>query len=264
MMFARTFMPVTAFAAIAAAATPTTDFERVWQPYTTQLARQCPAKHLEWLAPAELRDALDDYKTHLSVTARQDMDRAEVRHCANVMAGASCSNVGDIEVAETRRALPQLAESTCDRFAMCREQSDCDPASAEQLNRAIHEKGAGPVAASLTEAEWDVALDEAAGGRVDWLQAISRLRATGNVSRAEDVDKALSDALLTSPAEVFRLIRAHPRLPRTTWLCEDRAIEPSKDEHRRHKEAAIAAVTEVHDPQLRLLRNSCLASLKKN
>lgn len=51
----------------------------VWQIYQVELARQCPAKHLEWLAPADIRDALDDYKSRLSTGLQSAMTTAE-RH----------------------------------------------------------------------------------------------------------------------------------------------------------------------------------------
>ncbi|MCC4595384.1 hypothetical protein NRY95_05295 [Xanthomonas campestris pv. phormiicola] len=109
-------------------ASSTEKYEQVWHVYNTELAKQCGDKHLEWLAPAELRDALDDYKQSASKAFAQKMTRAEKRECRNVVAGASCSNVADIKIAEQAHLIRQVTSQVCREYAQCREQSDCDRA----------------------------------------------------------------------------------------------------------------------------------------
>lgn len=133
-------------ASVAGAATPADIFQQVWRPYTAQLGRQCPAKHLELLSPADLRDALDSYTRRVLASVRREMASAERRSCRNVIAGASCSNAASLSVAEHTQTLPALAASVCGQFEACREQSDCDPASARAVEQAIHRHGAAAAA----------------------------------------------------------------------------------------------------------------------
>lgn len=94
------FLWIVAAVAAPALASSTAKYDQAWHVYKTELAKQYGAKHLELLAPAELRDALDDYKQTASQALSQQMSRAEKLECRNVVAGASCSNVGDIEIVE--------------------------------------------------------------------------------------------------------------------------------------------------------------------
>lgn len=110
------------------AAPPGDGWSRTWATYHAELARQCPAKHLDLLAPADLRDALDTFKGSLSARARRRMDGAERRACASSVAGATCSNAGDVRVAQAHRLLPRLVASVCASFTGCAEQSDCTAA----------------------------------------------------------------------------------------------------------------------------------------
>jgi hypothetical protein len=116
------------FAALAtpALASPTAKYDQIWHGYEFQLAKQCGAKHLGWLAPAELRDVLDDYKQSAPRSVARQMSNAEHRECRDSVAGASCSNVGDIEIAERARIIRQVTTQVCSEYARCREQSDCD------------------------------------------------------------------------------------------------------------------------------------------
>ena len=250
-------------ACLVSAAAPADNSERVGRLYAAQLGRQCPAKHLELLSPADLRDALDSYKGHLSDSTRLAMDRAESRSCRHVTMGASCANIASIEVAAEQQALPALTASICGQFEICRGQSDCDPASARALQQAIRERGAAKTAASLSTADWDIALDEVAAGRTDWIDTVALLREATDASRSEAIDAALSDALLSNPSQVLRLMATRPSFPGVRWLCQDRTIEPTKAESRQHTTTALAAVKSVSDPQLKRVRDECLASLQK-
>ena len=92
--------------------------------------------------------------------------------------------------------------------------------------------------------------------------AIANLRPGTDAAKAEGIDKALSDALQTNPAEVLTLINSRPNLPRPSWLCQDRAIEPSQTAHQRFVRQAEHAVQAVRTPALHTVRDQCLASLR--
>ena len=109
-----------------ALASSTAKYDQIWHGYESQLAKQCGAKHLEWLAPAELWDALDDYKQSAPRSVARQMSNTEHRECRGSVAGASCSNVGDIEIAKEAGLIQQVTAQVCTEYARCREQSDCD------------------------------------------------------------------------------------------------------------------------------------------
>ncbi len=124
-----------------ASAAPADRYQRLWQPLASQLAAQCPTKHLDRLSPAELRDSLDAFKAHRPAIERREMDQAERHHCAGSIAGASCANLGTIEVAERHRQLSRIATQLCGQYAQCRGQSDCD-AVADKEPASSHERPA--------------------------------------------------------------------------------------------------------------------------
>ncbi|MGG6101410.1 hypothetical protein QNH99_12055 [Pantoea allii] len=104
--------------------------DHAWQTYMAELTRQCPSKHLEWLAPADIRDALDDYKSHLNTDLQHAMTASEHHRCQGVSAGATCDNSGDLDIAQKNGLIPSVAASFCHRFVRCSKQSDCDSQSA--------------------------------------------------------------------------------------------------------------------------------------
>jgi hypothetical protein len=110
---------------VAGTALAETAYEKVMQPFTAELSRQCPSKRLQLLAPADLRDLLDDYKSGLGPSYRRTFDRSERRHCLRAIAGASCQNVGDVAAAEHLNLTGSLAAFVCAKAPACRAQSDC-------------------------------------------------------------------------------------------------------------------------------------------
>ena len=241
----RFFWAAVALTALGAAQAATGDYQRLWAPYRAQLAAQCPAKHLDLLSPAALRDALDAYKSDASPGLRRAMAQAEAQECAHVTAGATCANVGDIVTATRAIAWAGGARTGCGRFAGCREQSDCN---------AVEMPGDAGLARMLKRA---AAGDEAA------LRAAASLRARTDGELSESIDAALSDALQTNPGAVLRLLHADATLPRPAWLCEDRAIEPSAVQIARYCRRALRAVAMVRNPALRPLRDACLVALRR-
>lgn len=152
-----------------------------------------------------------------------------------------------------------FAASGCGQFEACHGQSDCDPASARAIEQVIHRNGAAAAAASLSNAEWDIALDEATDGRADRIDAIAWLRKATDGARNETIGGALSDALLGNPAKVLKLLATRTELASILRFAR---IAPSS-QPRRNIATALAAVGHVSNPRLRGVRARCLASLKK-
>lgn len=125
----------------------------------------------------------------------------------------------------------------------------------------VRGRGAVAAASALSDAAFQRAVDRAAAGETDWIDAISALRSGTDGDRSESIDAALSAALQVRPAVVLARLRADLSLPRPNWLCEDRAIEPAAAAHRAYVRRARAAVAAVRDPALASLRNACLAAL---
>ncbi len=94
-------------------------------PYFKELRRQCPEKHLELLAPADLNFVLEGLKPKLTTDQQARMARAERSDCAHSIAGVSCLNVGDFRVAGRSKLVPKLAASVCASFKACVSQSNC-------------------------------------------------------------------------------------------------------------------------------------------
>ncbi len=96
-----------------------------WRPYHVEIGRQCPAKHLEWLSPADLRDALETYEASAAPRTHGAMSVAEADRCGTTIAGATCGNLAEIEAVRSAGELPALAKSVCAAFVKCHGQSDC-------------------------------------------------------------------------------------------------------------------------------------------
>ncbi|TCP71391.1 hypothetical protein C8J43_102470 [Sphingomonas sp. PP-CE-1G-424] len=96
-----------------------------WRPYRIEIGRQCPAKHLEWLSPADLRDVLETYEASAAPRTHAAMSVAEAGRCATTMAGATCGNLAEIDAVRSARELPAFAKSVCAAFFKCHGQSDC-------------------------------------------------------------------------------------------------------------------------------------------
>ncbi|KQM21993.1 hypothetical protein [Novosphingobium sp. Leaf2] len=100
-------------------------WDQTWGAYRVELARRCPTKHLELLAPADLRDVLDTFKAKQPPHTRRLMDSAQHSACVHSIAGTTCDNAGDIRVAQSQRLLPRLVAAVCGSFTGCASQSDC-------------------------------------------------------------------------------------------------------------------------------------------
>lgn len=242
---------------IAMAAGAQADDVDVRQAWDDTLNQQCPGKHLTWLAPADLRDALDDYKRQASPEDGRAMDAAEATRCRDVVAGASCDNQADLVFAQAHGLLAKVAAMTCAEFTRCDAQSQCTSASdASSVQRP-------PETAILSDAQWRVALARGSRGDADALDSLAVLHASTDGARSEAIDHAISDALLTNPKAVLTLLSIHRELPPASWYCEDRAIEPDEADVTRWTTAAVASVSGVSDPALAPIRSECLSSLRR-
>ena len=114
------FLWIVVAVAAPALASSMSKYDQVWHGYEAELAKQCGAKHLEWLAPAELRDALDDYKYSAPRSLARRMSHAEEQECRNSIVGASCFNVGDIGLAEEAHLIRKVTAQVCGEYARCR------------------------------------------------------------------------------------------------------------------------------------------------
>ncbi len=248
--------------AIATAFVAKADDMSVRRAWDDALNQQCPGEHLTWLAPADLRDALDDYKQQASPQDRRAMDAAEFKRCRNVMAGASCDNQADLVLAQARGDLASIAAMTCAEFAHCDAQSQCVPASFQAPSDTSSAPRSSETA-GLSETQWKVVLARGSRGDAGALDTLVAIRAGTDGDRAESIDEAISDALLTNPKEVLSLLSTHRELPPASWYCEDRAIEPDEADVARWTNAAVTSLSHVSDPALAPIRSACLSSLRQ-
>jgi hypothetical protein len=104
--------------------TQTDDFA----PYHALLAKQCPAKHLEWLSTGELDDLIEvNFHDALPGSLRTKLDAAnenEKRACGT--GGMACFNAAYIRAIGDVNLLPSFAKMVCVSGLTCQGQSDCE------------------------------------------------------------------------------------------------------------------------------------------
>lgn len=209
-------------------------------------------------APAAVLEHLDDFRDSLSSKDRNRLDQALPRSIGGGIAQCGDTNASRASC-ETAAYMPALHRVGLMRRFLA---SPGPILPASGLQRQIDTKGAAAVVASLSPAIWDVALDSATAGRSDWIEAIASLRTATDGAHSEDIDRAMSDALLTNPSAVLRQIEDRPALPGVAWLCQDRSIEPTNTASSEYVRAATAAVQRVTDPKLITMKDQCLGRLK--
>jgi hypothetical protein len=110
---------------------PLTPEQKIHVPLNALLERYCPAKHLEFLAPADFNDAVDPFRTSLPSATRTQLDQtADPRKaCADTIAGTtagtSCANLAFIKAATRLKLLPLFAKKLCTLPLACRGESEC-------------------------------------------------------------------------------------------------------------------------------------------
>lgn len=109
----------------ALAATPEATPKQAWSTFRTQLNQQCPDKHLDLLAPADLLNTIEDYEQTLSATDEALVNKYKDRACRNVAAGASCDNTGFLQAAIKINRLDHFTAKLCTQPIVCTGQSQC-------------------------------------------------------------------------------------------------------------------------------------------
>jgi hypothetical protein len=99
-------------------------------PFHAALAKQCPAKHLEWLSTGELDDLIEvNFHDALPGSLRTKLDAAnenEKRACASGTGGMACFNAAYIRAISDVNLLPSFAKMVCVSGLTCKGQSDCE------------------------------------------------------------------------------------------------------------------------------------------
>jgi hypothetical protein len=113
---------VLAFAGPAAAQSPDSP---ATQAYQAELARRCPAKHLEWLNPGILADPAGDFFESLTPDQKLVEQQIYVEDCAQAVAGASCGNAAIAKAALRFNLTPQLATYVCKAHYACTAPLEC-------------------------------------------------------------------------------------------------------------------------------------------
>ena len=98
-------------------------------PYRALVAKQCPAKHLEWLSPGELDDLIEvnfhDALPPALQTKLDAADKTEKAACANATGGIVCFNAAYMRAMNDVSLLPRFAKLVCTSGLSCQGQSDC-------------------------------------------------------------------------------------------------------------------------------------------
>ena len=105
-----------ALLSLSAVAARAETYEQSIKPYNALLHRYCPAKHLEWLSPADLNDVIDPFRQSFVPGQRANLDRVAdpKAACAHSIVGVSCANIDYIRAATKLKLLPKFAKMVCD------------------------------------------------------------------------------------------------------------------------------------------------------
>ena len=98
-----------------------------YTPYHELLARECRARHLEWLSPAALEWVITKFDAALPKSAKTELNSVndEKTVCSDVSEGLTCGNVSYLRALNKIGLLAKFAKSTCETGFACRGQSDC-------------------------------------------------------------------------------------------------------------------------------------------
>ena len=98
-----------------------------YTPYHELLAKECGAKHLEWVSPADLDLLITNFHDALPKAQQSNLDRANnaATACAQVIAGLTCGNVSALRAMTKTGLLTTFAKKLCKSGMVCRGQSEC-------------------------------------------------------------------------------------------------------------------------------------------
>jgi hypothetical protein len=95
--------------------------------YDAELARQCPAKRLDLLSPADLEYAMESFNG-LSAAEMTAEQTAMHKACAHIIAGLSCSNLQMLLTLHQGHQMQAFAAHVCALPQTCTAQSTCSSA----------------------------------------------------------------------------------------------------------------------------------------
>ena len=92
--------------------------------YDAELARQCPAKRLDLLSPADLDDAMEGFNglSGAEIAAEQT---AMHKACAHIIAGVSCGNLQMLVAIHQAKRMAAFGAHVCALPQACTAQSTC-------------------------------------------------------------------------------------------------------------------------------------------
>ncbi|HZZ69003.1 MAG TPA: hypothetical protein VFE18_12590 [Phenylobacterium sp.] len=95
--------------------------------YDAELARQCPAKRLDLLSPADLSHVIETFDG-LSAAEQEAEQTVMSKACAQTIAGVSCSNMQMLLALHQNHQTPAFAAHVCALPKTCTAQSVCPSA----------------------------------------------------------------------------------------------------------------------------------------
>jgi hypothetical protein len=133
--------------------------------------------------------------------------------------------------------------------------------SLAELNNDITRNGAAAVVTRLAAgqgAAWNRVIADISSGRATWLDVAVRLAPGTDAGTAEDIDYALSSALLHNPEGVLQRLYKPFGLKD---ICVVPLIEPTDAQVAAWQERAVAALARVKTPQLQSRAAACRAAI---
>ncbi len=113
-----------------------------YTPYHALLAKQCSARHLEWVSPGDLNELIAEFHRSLRPAQQRRLDAVneEKTACADVTMGATCGNVAALRAMTTMGLLADFAKRVCASGMICRGQSNCSKTLGQNVRSDARDK----------------------------------------------------------------------------------------------------------------------------
>jgi hypothetical protein len=95
------------------------------QPFWKALAKECPKKHLEQLAPGDLDIVIARYLDSLPAKRSEALYKAAQPMCVESLMGVSCANIGYIRAFNRFGLTRRVAHIACSSGFVCRGSFNC-------------------------------------------------------------------------------------------------------------------------------------------